>query len=39
MGIESFSGKPLKKYGYEDLMRLNRNQLMELFLQLDAPGK
>ena len=38
MTIENFQGKHLEEYNYEDLMRLNRKQLMALFLQLDAPA-
>ncbi|MGD0821136.1 MAG: hypothetical protein ABSA71_10370 [Desulfomonilia bacterium] len=37
MAIENYMGKPLKDYIYEDLMKLDRKQLMALFLQLDAP--
>jgi hypothetical protein len=37
MAIEKFLGKPLKDYTYEDLMKLKRRQLMDLFFQLDAP--
>jgi hypothetical protein len=38
MAIENFLEKPLNDYCYEDLMKLNRKQLMEFFLQLDAPA-
>jgi hypothetical protein len=38
MAVESFLGKQLKDYTYEDLMKLRRKQLMELFFQLDAPA-
>jgi hypothetical protein len=38
MAIAQFLGKPLKDYGYEDVMKLNRKQLMTLFFQLDAPA-
>jgi hypothetical protein len=37
MSIDAFMGKALKKYTCEDLMKLNRKQLMELFFLLDAP--
>ncbi len=37
MAIDNYLGKPLKDYVYEDLMKLKRGQLMELFYQLDAP--
>lgn len=37
MAVESFLGKQLKDYTYEDLMKLRKKQLMELFFQLDAP--
>lgn len=37
MTTNNFMGKALKDYTYEDLMKLNRKQLMELFYQLDAP--
>ena len=36
--IESFMGKDLKDFKYEDLMKLNRKQLMELFFKLEAPA-
>lgn len=36
--IECFKGKDLKDFRYEDLMKLNRKQLMELFFLLDAPS-
>lgn len=36
--VECFKGKALKDFGYEDLMKLNRKQIMELFSQLDAPA-
>jgi hypothetical protein len=38
MAVEKFLGKSLKDYVFEDLMKLNRRQLMELFFQLDAPA-
>jgi len=38
VAIEDYLGKPLKDYVYEDLMKLKRGQLMELFYQLDAPA-
>lgn len=38
MAIETYLGKPLKDYVHEDLMKLKRGQLMELFFQLDAPA-
>lgn len=38
MAVDNFLGKSLKNYVYEDLMKLNRRQLVELFLQLDAPA-
>lgn len=38
MAMGNFLGKPLKDYVYEDLMKLKRAQLMELFHQLDAPA-
>ncbi len=38
MAIESFLGKPLKDYVCEDLLKLDRKQLMDLFHQLDAPA-
>lgn len=37
MALENYQGKPLEEYDYEDLMKLKRNRLMELFCQLDAP--
>lgn len=37
MKIESYAGKRLKDYKYEDLMKLKRKQLMELFVLLDPP--
>jgi hypothetical protein len=36
--IKCFNGKNLKDFRYEDLMKLNRKQLMELFFMLDAPA-
>lgn len=38
MAIDNFMGKALKDFGYEDLMKLNRKQIMELFSLLDAPA-
>ena len=38
MAREEHPGKPLEDYVYEDLMKLNRRQLMELFFKLDAPA-
>lgn len=38
MSKDKFKGRNLKDFGYEDLMKLNRKQLMELFFQLDAPS-
>ncbi|PKN53553.1 MAG: hypothetical protein CVU55_00055 [Deltaproteobacteria bacterium HGW-Deltaproteobacteria-13] len=38
MSKDKFKGKDLKDLGYEDLMKLNRKQLMELFFKLDAPS-
>lgn len=38
MAINNFVEKDLKNFGYEDLMKLNRKQLMELFFLLDAPS-
>lgn len=38
MAIEEYLGKPLEDYRYEDLMKLSRKQLMDLFGQLDAPA-
>jgi hypothetical protein len=38
MSKDKFKGKELKQFGYEDLMKLNRKQLMELFFLLDAPS-
>ena len=38
MAINNFMGKDLKDYKYEDLMKFNRKQLMELFFLLDAPA-
>ncbi len=38
MAIDTYLGKPLKDYVYEDLMKLKRNQLMNLFSLLDAPA-
>ncbi|MDI6741859.1 MAG: hypothetical protein QMD11_03880 [Smithella sp.] len=38
MAIDSFMGKDLKDFRHEDLMKLNRTQIMELFLLLDAPS-
>lgn len=37
MQIDQYLGKPLTDYTYEDLMKLGRPQLMELFSGLDAP--
>jgi hypothetical protein len=37
MAIENFMGKDLKDFRYEDLMKLNRKQLMKLFFLLEAP--
>lgn len=36
--IKCFNGKALKDFRYEDVIKLNRKQLMELFFQLDAPA-
>jgi hypothetical protein len=36
--MDGFMGKDLKDLRYEDLMKLNRKQIMELFFQLDAPA-
>jgi hypothetical protein len=38
MAIDNFMGKDLKDFSYEDLMKLNRKQIMELFSLLDAPA-
>lgn len=38
MAIDNFMGKDLKDFRYEDLMKLNRKQIMELFSLLDAPA-
>jgi hypothetical protein len=38
MAIDIFMGKDLKDFSYEDLMKLNRKQIMELFFLLDAPA-
>jgi hypothetical protein len=38
MAINNFMGKDLKDFGYEDLMKLNRKQIMEMFSLLDAPA-
>lgn len=38
MAIENGTGKNVKDLRYEDLMKLNRKQLMELFFLLDAPA-
>ena len=38
MAPERFTGKNLKDVRYEDLMKLNRKQLMALFAGLDAPS-
>jgi len=38
MQIDRYLGKPLKDYTYEDLMKLRRPQLMELFSGLEAPA-
>ncbi|HQI01132.1 MAG TPA: hypothetical protein PLA18_07665 [Deltaproteobacteria bacterium] len=38
MAINAYLGKPLAEYRYEDLMKLSRKQLMDLFRQLDAPA-
>ena len=38
MSKDKFKGKELKQFGYEDLLKLNRQQLMELFFELDAPA-
>ncbi|MCX5850098.1 MAG: hypothetical protein NTW65_11710 [Deltaproteobacteria bacterium] len=36
--IKRFHGKDLEDLRYEDLMKLNRKQLMDLFFLLDAPS-
>ncbi|HNZ65087.1 MAG TPA: hypothetical protein PKJ10_04560 [Smithella sp.] len=36
--IKRFHGKDLQNFRYEDLMTLNRKQLMALFFELDAPS-
>lgn len=36
--IRQFHGKDLQDFRYEDLMKLNRKQLMALFFELDAPS-
>jgi len=38
MAIDNIMGKDLKDFSYEDLMKLKRKQLMELFFLLDAPA-
>jgi hypothetical protein len=38
MAINIYAGKLLKDFTYEDLMKLKRKQLMDLFYQLDAPN-
>ncbi|TAL31630.1 MAG: hypothetical protein EPN93_17700 [Spirochaetes bacterium] len=38
MAINLYLGKPLKDYTYDDLKKLKRKQLLELFYQLDPPG-
>lgn len=38
MAIDNFMGKSLKDFRHEDLMKLNRKQIMELFYLLDAPA-
>lgn len=38
MAINVYAGKNLKDYTYEDLMKLKRKQLLDLFNQLDAPS-
>jgi len=38
ISMEVFEGKALKNFRYEDLMKLDRKQLMELFFELDAPA-
>lgn len=38
MSIDIFTGTDLNDVRYEDLMKLNRKQLMELFFELDAPS-
>jgi hypothetical protein len=38
MAIGNFMGKDLKDFSYEDLMKLNRKQIMEMFFLLDAPA-
>ena len=38
MAVDNFMGKDLKDFFYEDLMKLSRKQLMELFFLLDAPS-
>lgn len=38
MAVVHFMSKNLKDFGYEDLMKLNRKQLMALFFKLDAPS-
>jgi hypothetical protein len=37
MSIDHYKGKPLKDITYEDLLKLKRGEIMELFSQLDAP--
>jgi hypothetical protein len=38
MSKDKFKDKNLKDFRYEDLMKLNRKQIMELFSLLDAPA-
>lgn len=38
MAVDRFMGRDLKDFRYEDLMQLNRKQLMELFSRLDEPS-
>jgi hypothetical protein len=38
MATDNFMGKDLKDFRYENLMKLNRKQLMALFFELDAPS-
>ena len=37
MSIDTYLGKSLENYTYEDLMKLKRKELMSLFHELDAP--
>ncbi|MBU0992021.1 MAG: hypothetical protein KJ737_05965 [Proteobacteria bacterium] len=38
MALDIFLGKSLQEYGYEDLIGLDRKQLMALFCQLESPS-